>query len=645
MRHRDRRLHTGRKGGTAGAAVAVLFVLLAGSARAASVVLAPGQPLTLTADLELGPDDNLIAEGTPQARCTIVGAQHQIRTAAEWHGRISLRYCDVSDLGTSTLDALTVQANGVAGGPTPDVTLESNIFQRSGTIFLTLGGTTTAKLIGNTIAANSVVQMKADSRENSHPAIWLRGDSTASKLFQSNRIFFSFLQIETAGAWLVGGDTPAQGNLLIGTRAGMFIDRSHDIVVRGNYISPALPFDKWNQLEAFEAGNLSTNLLAEHNVFRGANYLSRNFSGGELRYNLLVDGFANTVLETSSADPTLIHHNLFVRTQPPEAALMAYAPTIVGVGGSRTGEAHTQIFNNTFDLGGPCRSKVEVPIGLGDAAVIMSLRNNAIVNAVSSLAPEDAAVVRSLRDPTTNAFPPKQPVPNGVQYADYNLFFNPALPDNYAVAAAGLVERTSPGFAANDVPVGGPPNQQVDPQFAGTPPVKFPFTDEQVKTGAVTICEILAYYRALYTPRPGSPLVGAGDPADGLGQFIGAVGLDSGRSDDLFGLFCPGVVVPTTLGVPDAQVCAMGADGGVGQGGTGGTTAVTPGPGPASPNPGSGVVCVCSSPGRPVSPRGGAATIAGSGLLIAFAARRRRAANQERRRALAEQPSDPNPGV
>ena len=51
------------------------------------------------------------------------------------------------------------------------------------------------------------------------------------------------------------------------------------------------------------------------------------------------------------------------------------------------------------------------------------------------------------------------------------------------------------------------------------------------------VAKILATYREAYTPAAGSPLIGGGDPADGAGTNIGAIG--SARASDLdrFGRF------------------------------------------------------------------------------------------------------------
>ncbi|HTS31427.1 MAG TPA: Ig-like domain-containing protein, partial [Bryobacteraceae bacterium] len=56
------------------------------------------------------------------------------------------------------------------------------------------------------------------------------------------------------------------------------------------------------------------------------------------------------------------------------------------------------------------------------------------------------------------------------------------------------------------------------------------------------VSDVLATYRAMYTPAAGSPLIHAGDPQDGSGGNIGAIG--NGESADQFGLFGSGSGTP-----------------------------------------------------------------------------------------------------
>jgi hypothetical protein len=64
----------------------------------------------------------------------------------------------------------------------------------------------------------------------------------------------------------------------------------------------------------------------------------------------------------------------------------------------------------------------------------------------------------------------------------------------------------------------------------------FAWSDADIRSGAVTVSAMLAAWRAAYAPTASSPLLGAGDPADGAGSFIGAVG-DGTLADDRFGTF------------------------------------------------------------------------------------------------------------
>jgi hypothetical protein len=121
--------------------------------------------------------------------------------------------------------------------------------------------------------------------------------------------------------------------------------------------------------------------------------------------------------------------------------------------------------------------------------------------------------------------PLSDPGPAQLGYADYNAFFSPKAKakKNYALSVAGKTERKDAGFALNDLPRGGARDEQVDPRFKGPIPVAFLFDDKDIKSGAVPVSKILSRYRELYSPGPGSPLLDAGDPADGEGTDIGAV--------------------------------------------------------------------------------------------------------------------------
>ena len=72
--------------------------------------------------------------------------------------------------------------------------------------------------------------------------------------------------------------------------------------------------------------------------------------------------------------------------------------------------------------------------------------------------------------------------------------------------------------------------------------IPFPFLPEDIWNRTKTVSDVLARYRAMYAPAAGSPLIGAGDPQDGAGGNIGAVG--NGEAADQFGRFGTGSGTP-----------------------------------------------------------------------------------------------------
>src|ERR1043166_3592757 len=93
------------------------------------------------------------------------------------------------------------------------------------------------------------------------------------------------------------------------------------------------------------------------------------------------------------------------------------------------------------------------------------------------------------------------------------------------------------GFGRNDIPPQGKIDEQADPKFVGPLPKTFPFSDEDIKARKVGVAKMLSRYREAYTPAPGSPLIGGGDPADGAGTSIGAIGAARPSNHDRFGRF------------------------------------------------------------------------------------------------------------
>jgi hypothetical protein len=219
-------------------------------------------------------------------------------------------------------------------------------------------------------------------------------------------------------------------------------------------------------------------------------------------------------------------------------------------------------------------------------SLLASLRSNIFFN----LPANDGTNTAMVGPGETTDFQPEakgDPGPVALGYADYNLFFNPkaAQIDNYGVSVADLTERVSPGFALHDVPAMGAKDAQVDPQLTGPLPTVWPFSDDDIIAGTVNVCQILAFYRGLYTPRAGSPVIDSGDPADGAGVDIGAIGAGVDDPADQFGRLCSdadsALPAPPTIQTTCPQPITVG--GGTGTGGGGGTPT------------GHGFVCVCDA--------------------------------------------------
>jgi len=134
-------------------------------------------------------------------------------------------------------------------------------------------------------------------------------------------------------------------------------------------------------------------------------------------------------------------------------------------------------------------------IEVGPDSFLTSLRNNAFYDHPTNFSAGTAIVRPGFFEKKTT------PAPMRLGYADYNLFFNPDAKEkqNYALAVKDKTERTDSGFAKNDV--------QIDPKFTGPIPKKFPFKDEDIRSGKVAVSEILAQ-----VPRRVHP--GGRQPAD-----------------------------------------------------------------------------------------------------------------------------------
>jgi hypothetical protein len=479
-------------------------------------------------------DDVLDVRGTPEKPCALVGNRHRIRSGSKWTGSLRITHCTIRDLGGLPKRAADGRVSGpgaaafelkVAGKG--GVTIEHCTFDACAAIQLQTDGASTASFRHNTVLETSVVAISKDVA-NSGDCFTATGNSRERKLFQGNFVPRGKAVFRAAN-WLVGGDRDADSNLFIGYRIGVVAD-GEGTVVRGNYFHLRMPITKeypyWSQISVFTTGR---GVVGEHNVIRDGEWIVR-FVEGEFRYNVVTDIVDHDLMQNGSAGR--VHHNLFLagtsdhRHGSMSACIMVvYAPKKPGEG--------IEIFNNVFDGGG----RLNVPaIEVAPQGFVKSVRNNVFYNFAHSekYYKRPQAMIRTIWNDE-----PAEEKPARLGYADYNLFYSPGAKArrNYLLSVPGKTERKDAGFGLNDIPRGGKVDEQADPRFQGPIPKGFPFSDEEVKSRKVGVSKMLAFYREAYSPAVGSPLIGAGDPADGEGTNIGAIGAARPSDQDRFGRF------------------------------------------------------------------------------------------------------------
>jgi hypothetical protein len=494
-------------------------LLFPGNGSAAPRTLAPGQILGVSEDMVLSGDDVLEVNGTAEKPCRIDGNGQQIKTAADWRGRIKVTHCEFRGLGTAKLPALDVTARGKGDR----IVIENSTFHACGAVHLACAEDSGTVFRKNTLRASSMVPV-TNLPSESPPGFRASGRSTARKLFQGNRLEKSVVSFENTNNWLIGGASDEDSNVILGMRGSLSLSSCDDTLVKGNYIHTEIPSFRWSQVHTIAVGGKCTGLVIEHNVIRHGQWVVRGLSG-QFRYNLVLDADGHNFIIGPAAG-THIHHNIFARYCTVDPNLNASIAVIYKGDDIR-------IDNNTFDGGGTELARPwHVPaIEVGPDGTLASLRNNAFYNHPTKFHSGTAIVRPGFSEKKSS------PAPARLSYADYNLFFNPDASEqqNYALSVKDKTERADAGFAKHDVPAGGEKNAQVDPRFAGPIPKKFPFSDEDISAGKVTVAQILAHYRAAYSPAADSPLIGAGDPADGAGSYIGAVGSGKKTPNDHFG--------------------------------------------------------------------------------------------------------------
>jgi len=482
-----------------------------------------GPVFNLSADVVLSGSQGVTYAGTAGNHCAINGNGFQIRSAAGFTGSLAISNCDIRGLGTATNPGINVTANGSGS-----IQLTGNIFEVFGTVSIGANDQAQAVVRNNEFRENTLVPVTSLPTEYSGatlPVLFATGNSSAQKFFQGNNVGLSTVVFDSTRNWLIGGDTDAESNVLMGVRCGFTISRSTNMVLRGNYSQHNYPH-RMSQGENFQLDG--DGFLAEHNVIRSSSWPVRGI-GGELRYNLIdASGNSDQVLQGPMSNAN-IHHNVFVFT----VSQTLYSP---GAGIDLIYSVdNVQFHNNVMDGGGTYMMFYGPPISVENGSYI-NLRNNVFYNFATQTGP----ALSGASGESTNPGLPR------LRYSDYNDFYNPAAANqtNYGLAVVGKSPGAA-GFALHDL---GGFNGQVNPKFTQPTSIPFPFLPEDIWSRRKKVSDVLATYRLMYSPAPGSPLLGAGDPQDGSGGNIGAVG--NGEPADQFGMFGAGSVTPPPPAVP-----------------------------------------------------------------------------------------------
>ncbi|HLK67269.1 MAG TPA: Ig-like domain-containing protein [Bryobacteraceae bacterium] len=478
-----------------------------------------GPVFNLSADVVLSGSQSTSYAGTAGNPCLINGNGFQIRAASGFTGSLSISNCLIRGLGNASKSALDVTVNGSGS-----IQLTGNVFDTFGKVSIGANDQAQATVRGNEFRENTLVPVGSqpeDASTLSAPVFYATGNSSAQQLFQANNVGLSNVVFENTRNWLIGGSTDADSNVLMGVRCGFRISGSTNMVLRGNYSQHNYPH-RFSQGENFQLDG--DGFLVEHNVIRSSSWPVRGV-GGEVRYNLIdASGNSDQVFQAPLSNAN-IHHNIFSFT----VSQTFYSP---GAGLRLMYNVdNVQFHNNVMDGGGAFMNFNGSPIAVLAGSFLSSLRNNVFYN--FEISDGEPVLAGDLGESTT---PPLA----RLRYADYNDFYNPIAPNqiNYGLGVVGISPGAA-GYAMHDL---GGLNGHVNPKFTQPSVTPFPFRPDDIWSRNKKVSDVLSMYRAMYTPASGSPLLGAGDPQDGAGGNIGAIG--NGEAADQFGMFGKGTVPP-----------------------------------------------------------------------------------------------------
>ncbi|HEX5058915.1 MAG TPA: right-handed parallel beta-helix repeat-containing protein [Kofleriaceae bacterium] len=451
----------------------------------------PKQVVTLTQDMVLTGSTNL-----DWTNVFVKGNGHTVTAAPGYSGKIIIRDSFVT--GLAAFDNQIGMRVTTTGG----VEIRKSIFEATAPLQLTVNGSAPVTINNNELRSTNYVTYVSSDPDKS-PILELSGNTSGAKTMQGNNIGAGIIRIENMAGWQIGGLRDSQSNIFVGPRVVLTLVDSPNAVIQGNYMH----HDYYN---GFSQGyNLrldgGSSALAEHNVIRDSSWPLQSF-GGELRYNLLINSGHDFVRSLQSG--ARLHHNIFAHQQAPNSG---YEGGVLMYGG----EQNVMFDNNTFDVGGAAARFDGPALSIGSGVQLASLRNNAFTQ-WSSISWGNRSIVAGAKGESSVGG-------SRITRADYNAWYNPL---------ATNTGHYMPGIAGS----AGTHDVSANPLFAGpVPQVPCKIDEGSMWSRTYGVSQLLQYYRSLYTPGAGSPLIDAGDPSDGAGNDIGAIGAGAPNAADKFG--------------------------------------------------------------------------------------------------------------
>ncbi|HEX3481446.1 MAG TPA: hypothetical protein VHT91_40815, partial [Kofleriaceae bacterium] len=430
--------------------------------------------MTLTSDVVLSGNMNFELIGTADKPAVLTSTNGSvIRSANGWTGHLKIQHADIIGLGSMTKHSFDV---AVAGSNALEIS--DSIFDGCGPPYLGANGQATIAFNRNTLQPN--IQIPVNDQPDyggSDPSLVFNGSSSAAKTFQGNNIGVSFVRFDHSSNWTVGGDHDADGNILIGVRAGLEFDSVSNLKIRGNFSYHRYPFG-WSQGHNldFPDGDDTGAFTIEDNVFRSSSWMIQSLPPNtQFQYNLLLDNINEAFFRDYGAT-VKVHHNVLVNS--------GWQRLFLPSGGVL--QAAGEFTNNTVDVGGAQLGWINGSF-VADNSSLKVLRNNVF----TGFAYDNATDLVAGGAVTAGG-------------ADHNCFFNPDT--------TKLTPYGGSGLATGDI--------TTNPKFAQARVIPFSIADGDVWRRRVTVSQILAIYRNIYTPGAGSPLNNTG----AAGANIGAIG-------------------------------------------------------------------------------------------------------------------------